>query len=145
MAKVNYSFKRWCEDNGHQDWLELWDYKLNDVGPDEVAAKSNKLFWFMCPRGLHESEAKTLSNLASGRTHVFCKKGRSFGQWMLDNCGDDAFEQYYSDRNTVDWYSVFAHSSKKAIWVKCTNHAHPAYLTEPCHFVDGCRCPVCAK
>ena len=57
-TKVKYSFAEWCKDNGHEDWLSLWDYELNDVKPDEVAYKSGKKYWFKCPRGIHESELK---------------------------------------------------------------------------------------
>lgn len=72
--KVKYSFAEWCKDNGHEDWLSLWDYELNDVSPDEVAFRSTRKYWFKCFQGLHDSELKILSNLTSEKTHLFCKK-----------------------------------------------------------------------
>ena len=142
--KVKYSFAEWCRDNDHEDWLDLWDYELNEVGPDEVAYKSGKKFWFKCPRGLHESEQKILSNLLSGRTHLFCKKCSSFAQWLIDNFGDGVIEKYWSEKNTYDWFNIKPRSDKE-IWIKCNNSTHPDYKTSPDKFVLGNRCPVCSN
>ena len=49
-VKVKYSFAEWCKDNNHQDWLDRWDYELNEVGPENVASGSNKKYYFKCPR-----------------------------------------------------------------------------------------------
>lgn len=53
MTKIKYSFAQWCRDNGHKDWLDLWDYELNDVGPDEISCGAKKKCFFKC----HDCEA----------------------------------------------------------------------------------------
>ena len=67
-TKVKYSFAEWCMDNNHQDWLDLWDYELNGVGPEEVAYRSGKKYWFKCPRGLHDGIYRCIANLTVKNT-----------------------------------------------------------------------------
>lgn len=143
-TEIKYSFAQWCIDNDHQDWLDRWDYELNVISPDEVAYKSNKKYWFKCPRGIHESELKNICNLTSGRTHLFCVKCSSFGQWFVDNLGEDAIQKYWSEKNAHDWFNIGIRS-KKEIWIKCDNVTHPDYKTNPDKFVLGNRCPVCSN
>ncbi len=64
MGKITKSFKHFCEETGNIDLLNLWDYDLNEKSPDKVGFKSNKSIWFKCPRGLHESRAIPLYNVA---------------------------------------------------------------------------------
>ena len=62
------SFEQWCIENGKEDWLELWDYEKNDCTPKDIAYASPKKYYFKCPKGLHASEKKLISNLTSGNT-----------------------------------------------------------------------------
>lgn len=141
--EMTCSFKDWCLTNGHQDWLGLWDYELNGLGPDEASFSSGKA-WFKCGRGIHNSEAKTLGYLTSGRTHLLCAQCHSFGQWMIDNFGENAINLYYSDKNIYDWFSISVRSGKE-IWIKCDNNTHPDYRTQPDRFTRGGRCPLCTN
>lgn len=145
MGIIKCSFKDWCLSNGHQDWLDLWDYELNDRNPSEVGYASILAFWFKCPRGLHASERKHINNLTIKKCNLICRKCGSFGQWMLDNFGSDAFDRYHSDKNTLDWFDIFSKSSTAKIWIKCKNSDHPDYQTSPDKFVAGGRCPVCVN
>lgn len=144
MRKVKYSFKQWCKDNGHKDWLLLWDYELNDVGPDNISYSSHKHCWFKCSNGIHDSEHRLIYNLTSCRnSSIFCKKCNSFGQYLINNYGAHGIELYWSDKNTVDPFSIMMKSNRK-IFIKCINgNTHPDYQTTPHEFTYGYRCPVC--
>lgn len=142
--KIKYSFADWCLDNNHQDWLDLWDYELNGIGPDEVAYRSGKKYWFKCPRGLHGSEYHPLYNISMWKSCNLCSKCLSFGQWIIDNFGNNAMDVYWSDKNTIDWFTIGAQSNQY-IWIKCGNLSHPDYRTTPGKFVEGDRCPVCSN
>lgn len=143
--KVKYSFAQWCRDNRHEDWLALWDYKLNNIVPDEVSYRSGKTYWFKCPRGIHESEEKLISRLTvDEQKRWFCKKCHSFGQYLLDTFGEDGIGLYWSDKNTVSSFNV-SFKSHTNIWIKCTVDNHPDYKTTPYCFVDGKRCPICCN
>lgn len=66
MTKVKYSFAQWCRDNGHEDWLDLWDYELNDCSPENVAYKSNKKYWFKCINKTHPNYLMSLPHFIRG-------------------------------------------------------------------------------
>ena len=142
MKNIEYSFGNWCVDNGHQDWIDLWDFELNKCSPFDVAYKSNKKYWFRCPRGLHPSEAKMLANVSSGKVKSSCNRCCSFGQWLLDNLGADAIDRYWSDKNDCSPFERGKSSGLK-VWIKCEDVSHPDYLIAPCNFIHGARCSVC--
>lgn len=142
--KVEYSFAEWCKDNNHERWLNLWDYELNNMRPEEVHFKTGKKYWFKCPRQIHESERYSLYNIVMWKSCNFCTKCHSFGQWMLDTLGVDSINLYHSDQNINDWFVVGVRSSKP-IWVKCRKQSHPDYRTTPNKFFEGDRCPVCSN
>lgn len=142
--KVKYSFAQWCRDNGHEDWLDLWDYELNKISPYNVPYSANKKFWFKCNRGIHESEEKHLNTLTHRSNHLFCRKCRSFGQYLLDEFGENGIDLYWSDKNKISPFDIFKCSYNK-IFVKCQNDKHPDYEVTANHFYRGCRCPVCSN
>lgn len=145
--KMTYSLNDWCLMNGHQDWLDLWDYELNGCGPEDVTYRSGKKYWFKCARGIHGGTYRCIANLTVNKNSILiCKKCNSFGQYLLDTFGEFGICQYWSDRNTVDPFDIFAGNSKTKIWVRCQNNGHPDYLTTPNVFsIMGCRCPVCVN
>lgn len=146
-VKVKYSFAEWCRDNNHQDWLDRWDYELNGIGPEEVAYRSGKKFWFKCPRGLHDSTYRCIANLTVNENSVLiCKRCNSFGQYLLDAFGEFGVFQYWSAQNTINPFNVSVGDSRTTIWIKCQNDGHPDYSTTPNVFsIMGCRCPVCVN
>ena len=141
--KIKYSFTDWCRDNG-KNYCDYWDYKLNDKKPEEVSCKTNKKYWFKCPRGLHDSELKQI-NLLTYRGHqLFCIKCRSFGQYLIDMFGDNAIDQYWSDKNTTNPFDITWKSGNK-VWMCCINKNHPDYQVIPRDFVNGHMCPLCSN
>lgn len=141
--KTKYSFEQWCLDNGHQDWLDLWDYELNEIGPRDVAFKSHKSFWFKCPIGKHNSEYKCIHNVVTN-CYLICAQCNSFGQWLLDEFGEDGISIYWSDKNTISPFSISKASSQE-IWIKCIVQNHPDYKIRPVKFYNGTRCAVCCN
>ena len=144
-VKVKYSFAEWCMDNDKTQWLELWDYELNGIGPEKVNHKSGKKYHFKCPRQLHESTSIKLCNICQRISDDFCNKCNSLGQWMLDNLGPDAIDRYWSDKNTINPFSVGRGVSSIRVWIKCDDENHPDYKKTPFDFVRGGRCPVCSR
>ena len=109
MAKMKKSLYDWCIENNHEDWLEFWDYELNNCSPKEVACSSNKKYCFKCPRGLHGSEEKRISNLTNKHkaNTLSCKQCESFGQWLIDTYGENALERYWDyKKNKVNPFEI---------------------------------------
>ena len=145
MTKVKYSFAQWCLDNGHEDWLGLWDYELNDVGPDEVFYRTNHKYYFKCLREIHNSEQYQISVLTRGDSHVCCKKCNSIGQFLIDTYGENVISDMWSDKNNVDPFSVSKGSSKQKVWLKCNIAEHPDSEYYPVSICHGARCKACSK
>lgn len=143
MTKINYSFEQWCLDNNRQDILNRWDYKLNDKSPSEVGYKSNKKYWFKCPRGIHESQKRDIQYLASGRSNeLYCKKCRSFAQFILDKY-DESYLQELSEYNPdINLWDIAKGSFKKIEFVCYDNKNHKCRRTINSIRKNGC--PFCS-
>ena len=117
MRQIKYSFEQWCIDNNRQDFLDRWDYKKNDLKPSEVASKTEKRFWFKCPKGIHESELKKISSLAYGNAHELkCDKCNSFAQHIIDKYGEEHLNMiWHIDNEISPWDISYGNSSKKII------------------------------
>lgn len=138
------SFGMYCIKNGRQDLLKRWDYDLNTIDPFKLAHSSTKKQYFKCPKGIHPSELKDVNNLLKESGTGKCTACWSIGQWGIDNISKDFLTEYWSDKNTIDPFSVSSHSGKK-IWIKCQNKDyHEDYEISCVNFVKGKRCPYCA-
>lgn len=144
--KVKYSFAEWCNDNNHQDWLDRWDYELNKVGPEDVAAGSNKKYYFKCPRGIHPSDGTVLHNITYRFASLKCRRCGSIGQWIVDNLcngNEQLLGKYWSDLNTVSPYDTERYSRKQCLFKCISDITHPDYLLACAEFVGRDKCPVC--
>lgn len=144
--KVKYSFAEWCKDNNHQDWLDRWDYELNGIGPEYVAAGSNKKYYFKCPRLLHPSENVALNNITYRFASLRCDQCHSIGQWIVDNLCDgnsQLLNKYWSDLNTISPYAIERYSRKQCYFKCISNTSHPDYLIGCSDFAGCMCCPVC--
>lgn len=143
------SFKDWCIENDCQDWLDRWDYELNETRPEDVAPKTRRRFYFKCPLGIHESSLYSLSNVCSKtrnkKVGLQCKKCNSFAQHLINMYGENALEEYWDyEKNIVNPWEI-THSSPNPIWIKCkeTNY-HGSYQTNTYDIWNGCKCTYCA-
>lgn len=143
------SFEHWCIINNRQDLLDRWDYDLNLSTPLETARTSPGIYFFKCPRGLHESSAYRLVNLTKySYSAAQCKCCNSFAQWGIDNIDSNFLNLYWDyekNKNVDPWKVPFRARPSTTIYMKCQyDETHESYKTYPDHFVDGCRCPNCA-
>lgn len=144
QIKVEYSFKNWCEDNNRQDLLDRWDDELNKVLPSEVSYQSNKKYWFKCPKGIHESELRSIQGFTSGKCHdMKCTKCNSFAQYIIDNFGEEYLNKIWNEDNTLDPWNISYKSNKKAFF-NCLNNAEHVYEQNFYRYVNGIGCPYCS-
>ena len=148
-CKYCLSFEHWCAVNNRRDLLDRWDYDLNKTAPEETARTSPSNYYFKCPRGIHPSSSYKLSNLTKYSYGVAqCTYCNSFAQWGIDNIDENFLELYWDyERNIVDPWSIpFRARPTTVIYINCQyDESHGSYKTFPDHFVDGARCPTCAK
>jgi len=142
-----YTFSQWCINNNHQDVLNLWDYELNkNVKPIEITYSTNKSYYFRCPRGIHKSEKKKISNFIRGQKgSIKCNVCNSFAQWGIDNIGDDFLEKYWDyEKNTINPWKISKNANKPKIWIFCQEKEyHDSYDINCFSFVNGSRCGYC--
>lgn len=140
--KVKYSFAERCKNNDRQNYLDLWDYELNEMSPHDVSCGAGKRYFFKCPRNIHSSEERQMLSITRHKLQPYCAKCNSLGQYMIDNLGSDAIDKYWSDQNTKSPFDVLR-GNKESVWIKCDNILHPDYQIAALHFTRGHRCSVC--
>ena len=148
--KCNYcgSFGQWCIDNNKTQWIDLWDYELNKCSPKDVDYGTNKKYYFKCPRGLHDSEQKTIKTLTRKNANLKCDYCNSLAQLLIDNYEENALEKYwdYEKNGKLDPFKIQRASTKK-VWVKCQkDESHGSYYVSCNKFTScGNRCPICKE
>ena len=146
--KNGKSFEHWCLDNNRQDILYRWDYKLNELKPSEITFRSSREYYFKCPKGIHESELKIVTNFVRGIEGVLdCKQCNSFAQWGIDNLGEDFLDKYWDwekNKNINPW--IISKNSGKHIYIKCQEKDyHGSYNIQCYEFAIGIRCSYCVN
>lgn len=154
LAK-SISFEQWCTENNRQDVLDRWDYDLNKDNPNEVSFKSNKKYYFKCPKGIHNSELKNINNFVNGIEGTLdCKVCNSFAFYLINTYGEDALELYWDYEKNIDkkgnpinpWELSKSTNSIK-IWIKCKNkeYHNSNKTTSDDVFRYGINCPYCTN
>ena len=141
-----HSFGKWCKDNV-PEILDLWDYELNKCSPYDITSGTNKKYYFKCPRGIHDSIQHSIAHITGRDRKIFCRFCNSFGQYLIDNYGNDALTKIWDvDKNTISPYDVSVGSSRTKVWVHCMeNEAHDSYPVSPGNYTKGRRCPECKQ
>ena len=137
------SFEQYCKDNKHLDWLNLWDYELNDKPPLKVPFRSKKSYYFKCPRGIHNSEQKNLSNYVRQTGTRECNACNSLYQWGIDNI-PNFLTVHWSDKNTEE-DKLKSTCCQDKVWMKCSAGKHQDYKIAFFNYFKGQRCPYCAQ
>lgn len=140
MTKVKYSFAQWCRDNGHEDWLGLWDYEKNDIEPDEVTYGTKNKFWFKCQNETHLSYLCSITDFRRGYRCPICSSHKIVAGINDVATINPEYVKYFVNPLDAEKISI---SSHKIIEFKCPNcgYKHKGNLFNEIkrHF----SCPVC--
>ena len=130
--KFSKSFFDWCIENNKREWLDLWDYDLNDRTPKEVGFGSDMKFYFKCENHIkeHHSEKYSLSTL-TGRQIIGlrCSQCNSFAQSGINLVGDKFLDIYwdYEKNKNIDPWKISRGSGIK-VYIKCPKGKHNSHL-----------------
>lgn len=139
------SFAQWCIDHNRQDLVDRWDFDKNKKTPDQVSYSSGKKYYFKCPKGLHDSEAKALCNVIKQEGSQKCQGCNSFAQVLIDRFGQDYFDSIWSDKNALNPFKISQKCDHK-VWINCCdNKDHPPFLMACHNYSKGERCPICSN
>ncbi len=144
------TFEQWCKENDVIQFLELWDYDLNNRIPSDVGYRSDLKYYFKCPDGLHKSTPHTLNSLTTNYERnmrlIVCPICNSFAFWGINNICKDFLEKYWDyEKNTVDPWKI-SKCANKYIWIICQEkNYHGSYRIECSNFNKGGRCSYCTS
>ena len=133
--KFEKSFYDWCIENNHEDYLELWDYKMNNYRPKDIGYSSNKKYWFKCSKGIHESELKSLNHITRTDRTLSCEKCNSFGQWCIENNHENWLELWDYEMNNCSPFEISRRSGKR-YYFKCPRGLHESKLNKIDNLID---------
>lgn len=139
---------------------KYWDFDKNTVNPYHICKNVTKeKVWIKCNKiTYHESFEITLANFIKGskKSTLGCpychgKKTHpkdSFAQYHIYNTDSEFLNKYWSDKNTIDPWSISPYSGKK-VWIKCQDkdyhNDNGGYEIVCSSFTDGKRCSYCHK
>lgn len=142
MNKI--TFGQWCEENNHRDFLDRWDYEKNNKTPYEVSITDKQMYYFKCPRNLHESELSHINKFHTGKCkNIHCKKCESFAQVMIDKIGEEEFWNIWDPENTINPWDYSSHSKTKGKFLCYKGHTYEQGFPEKAHQNQGC--PYCSN
>ncbi len=137
------SFAQWCIDNNEVDLLLRWDEDRNKVSAWDVSYSSGKKYYFKCPKGIHESDAKILSNVLKQDGSRKCSYCNSFGQAIIDCFDEEYLDELWSSKNKMSPFD-YSRRTEKKVWLNCVeNKEHLAFMMSCANYMKGERCPVC--
>lgn len=154
------SFAYYIEQELREPLDKYWDFEKNTVNPYHICKNVTKeKVWIKCNKiTYHESFEITLANFIKGSKKStfgcpYCHGRKthpkdSFAQHHIDNTDKDFLTKYWSDKNTVDPFSIAPNSSKK-VWIKCQEKDYhndfDGYEIVCSSFTSGKRCSYCYK
>lgn len=153
------SFAYYIQQELQEPLNKYWDWEKNNqlgINPYCIKSQSNKKVYIKCTEtDYHGSYSIMVSNFYKGRRCPYCtaRHGKvhprdSFGQWLIDEFGDDGIEKYWSPKNTLDPFKISKHN-KKIVYMLCQNknyHNDEGGYPITCEsFYKGHRCSYCSK
>lgn len=138
------SFYDWCVENNRVDLNNRFDEVKNECTSKDVFCKSNKKFWFICPRNLHESEQHAICVITRDpESKIDCKKCNSIAQVVIDKFGEDYLWSHWHDSNEKSPWDVSYGHSRLKVNIQCTKKDYHVYQQTPQSFGRGIGCPYC--
>ena len=136
---------------------KYWDWEKNNqlgINPYCIKPQSNKKVYIKCDKvDYHESYLIMISNFYNGRRCPYCNGKKvhpkdSFGQWLIDEFGEDAIKKYWSSKNTLDPFEISKRSAKK-IYMLCQDKDYHndkgGYKISCDKFYNNNRCSYCGN
>lgn len=128
---------------------KYWDFEKNTANPYHISKGSHKKVWIKCTeKDYHGSYEMSCDKFINGNRCPYCSSKKvhlfdSFAKYCLDNTDKDFLTKYWSDKNTVDPWTISPNSGKK-VWIKCQEKDyHDDYEVSCDKFISGRRCPYC--
>lgn len=144
MRKMTKSFYDWCIENNRMDLNDRFDVDKNMCLSKDVSYKSNKKWWFKCPRKLHDSEQHIMCVVTqNANVKLACDKCNSIAQVVIDKFGEDYLLSHWHYSNALSPWCVAYGNSRLKVIIQCTAKDYHVYDQTPQSFGRGIGCPYC--
>lgn len=123
-----------------------WDYKKNEIGPDQVLPFSNKKYYWICSNN-HEYETSPSKRCRSDRPTKcpYCSNKKLLrGYNDLKTLRPDLAKQWDYDKNEKRPEDYFIGSDYKAWWICSKGHSFNSYIYSRTGKKNA-GCPICAN
>lgn len=140
------TFYEWCIENNRMDLSDRFDTELNNCTTHDIGYKSNKQYYFKCPRCIHDSELYYICSITRNKNRDFvCRKCNSLAQTVIDRFGQEYFESHWHPDNVLNPWEISSGISDGNIKVKiqCDKKSYHIYEQVPVSFAKGVGCPFC--
>ena len=144
MKCIKNSFYDWCIEHNRIDLNDRFDTDKNNCSTKEISCKTNKQYWFKCPKGIHESEQHKMCVVTVNSTQeLSCKKCRSVAQMIIDKFGESYLWSRWHKSNIDNPWDVSYGNSRKKYFFQCLDKDYHVYSQTPQSFSRGVGCPYC--
>ena len=122
--------------------VKEWDYEKNTIKPTEVFKSSEKMAWWICPKG-HSYNMKIAYHSNNGSRCPYCADIKALkGYNDLQTIDPEGAKEWDYEKNELGPDEVLPNSRKK-VWWKCPN-GHSYDMSLGWHY-KGQRCPYCSN
>ena len=121
---------------------EEWDRNKNQIGPDEVAACSNRIFWWKCAEGHSWNAVVSNRYLLRQGCPVCANRKIISGVNDLATVRPDLAAEWDVDRNAPLTPKTVAPFSNRKVWWRCRAKGH-LYSASIASRSYGHACPLC--
>ena len=144
MRRITKSFYEWCVENNRIDLNDRFDEEKNMCSSKDVSYRSNKKWWFKCPRCLHDSEQHAMCVVTQHvNVQLACNRCNSIAQVIIDKFGEQYLLDHWSNSNVISPWDVAYGQSRSKVILQCTKKDYHVYEQTPQSFCRGVGCPYC--
>ncbi len=137
------TLREWCKLNSAMCLIDEWDYKNNDVTPDDVSFGGAYLAQWKCKEG-HLWKASVHERTSCRSGCPYCSN-KTVLEGFNDLASDrpDLIGEWNYDKNTILPQKIAKKSTKK-VWWKCSRgHDYQAAIKS--RTINNTGCPFCAN
>lgn len=122
-----------------------WNYKKNEMKPDEISATSSKKVWWICEKG-HSFESKVYDRNIKKHNCPYCSNQRFKAEYnSLAVLKPDLAKEWDYERNRPLTPKDVLCGGNKKFWWKCKNEPHSFLQNIGSRVQNGAQCPYCSS
>ncbi len=123
----------------------FFDSVRNGTTPDQIFPQTNRLYWWLCPKG-HEWQATPNSFVNGTGKCPYCAHRRASPKYNLESEYPWIAEEWAVEKSEGTPSDYLPHS-EKAVWWRCHFHPDQVWKSPICYRTTSrtSNCPVCRK